>query len=73
MPDDSDYSNTCLEDSRNQELSPVGKKFMGLRSVDEGATQFVDKPNLKAEVESTSGFNWNQHRPVQFGNRMLRN
>lgn len=45
------------EDSRNQELSAVGKQFMGLMSVDEGATQFVDKINLKAQVESTCGFN----------------
>lgn len=56
------------EDSRNQELSAVGKQFMGLKSVDEGTTQFVDKINLKAQVESTRDFNWNQRRPVQFGN-----
>lgn len=56
------------EDSRNQELSAVGKQFMGLKSVDEGTTQFVDKINLKAQVESTRDFKWNQCRPVQFGN-----
>lgn len=68
-PDDSGYRTPALknEDSRNQELSAVGKQCMGLKSVDEGATQFVDKTNLKAQVESTCGFNWNQHQPVWFG------